>query len=139
MSSDKLEKPDLNTKILSEKFDIKNFNLPTQRIVEVIQINPAYRTYGITASFNVPSFFISPRNLDCLDKTIRPLVEQLLEIVAVKNIHLSRGEIGIEVTVAYENFWHEISPIFIELINEFFFQGQAEVSVSDLSQNLKKQ
>lgn len=116
---------------LTKKLDIKNFNIPAQRIIEVIHINPQYRTYGVTANFNIPEFFMLSSQFDRLDKTIKPLVEQLIEIVAVKNIYLRKGEISIEVTVAYENYWHEISPIFIELINDFFFQGQAKVSILD--------
>lgn len=114
--------------VIAETLGVNLLRGLPKRVVEVIHPNETMRTYAVTASFVVPDYGIVKYAAN-LHESIRPLVEQLFEMPAVADVYLTRGEIRIEVTAAYIDYWDEVSPIFQELVNQHFFNGEAEVTV----------
>jgi hypothetical protein len=101
------------------------------RIVEVIHPNEAMRTYGLTATFELPEDHGSISSADNMPASIKLLIEDLFDLTFVKQLSMSKGEIRVEVTAAYEEHWDDVSPTLTQMFNSFFFEGDAIVSQRD--------
>ena len=103
----------------------------SDRIVEVIHPNESMRTYGFTTTFELPEDTYMIRNTDKMPDSIKVLIEDLFAMPFVKELSMSKGEIRVEVTAAYEEDWDYVTPRLTSLFNNFFFDGDATVSQRD--------
>lgn len=103
-----------------------------KKILEVIHPNTAIRTFGTTVNIPGVDNYLSVYSTETeLPEAAKAIVAALWEVPAVKNLSLSRGEIRVEVSEAWEDEWQHVSPQILEIINKALFDGEATCCVRD--------
>lgn len=103
-----------------------------KKILEVIHPKTSIRTYGTTVNIPGVDQYVSVYTPTAeVPEAAQEIVSALWAIPAVKQISLSRGEIRVEVSEAWEDEWDSVSPSVLEIINKALFDGEATCSVRD--------
>lgn len=103
-----------------------------KKIVEVIRPNASMRTFATTANIEGVDSYTSVYTKDTeVPEAAKAMVADLWNVPAVKYVSLSRGEVGVEVSGAWEDEWASVSPVILEIVNRHIFGGDGEHSVRD--------
>ena len=103
-----------------------------KKFLEVFHPNTAMRTFWTTVNIDGVDSYVSLHSPACeAPPSCVDMVRSLWAVPAVKGISLSRGEIRIEVSEAWEDEWEHVSPAVLDIIDGALFGGEATRAVRD--------